>query len=755
MSDAPMSIGEHRDFCDAKSCDLTDDQLEGFIQEKINVMSLEEKVGQMTQLTLGFLLQDPFSDDPHIDKEKILEAISVYKVGSILESTFSGALTLEKWQSIVRQIQDAALVNEPCIPVLFGVDSIHGATYVKGSTLFPHNLALAASRNPQLVMQCAQVAAMETRASGVRWNFAPVLDLARNPLWPRYGETFGEDPYLVSEMGKAAICGYENSDISQVNSVATCLKHFVGYSCSDNGKDRTPASIAEIDLWEKHIPAFRKAIELGAPSVMINSASVNGVPVHASHYLLQTVLRDKLGFEGVVVSDWEDVIRLHTRHRVADSPREAVRIAVEAGIDMSMVPDNFSFCHYLIDLVKSGDIPESRIDQSVARILAFKMQLGLFDNAYPEPRAAEKFALSEYRDLALNAARQSVTLLKNENKTLPLKENTRILLAGPAANSLSALNGPWSFSWQGLDKDGYPERYQTLSQVLLNRLGNEGVVTMGSDDYDNDKNYDTRRLQQLACEVDVIILALGENAYAESPGVIDDLALAPEQQALAEAAIATGKPVVLLLAEGRPRIIRSIEPGMSAILQAYWPGSQGAEAIVDILLGKENPCGLLPYSYPRYSGDFVYYDRNFTADVQELVPGEISSDGYNPQWPFGFGLSYTQFEYSGLEIDHDVLTCRDQLEIKVSVSNVGQRSGICATDLFVSDLFASIAPSVKRLKGFQCVELEPGEVKTLIFRLTPDHLSFINSQSEPIIEPGEFKITVGPLAKNFFYKGSC
>jgi len=718
------------------------------INEIIKSMTVEEKIGQMTQLTLGYLLTEPHSGSTELDPKKFDDAINKFKVGSIIESTFSGALSLTQWRNVITKIQKFSLQTDKKIPVLFGVDSIHGANYVSGATLYPHNIAMAATRNISLMEQAAQVGAKETRASGVRWNFDPVLDLARNPLWPRFGETYGEDSYLVTEMGKAAIKGYEANDVSAHQSVATCLKHFVGYSCSDNGKDRTPASISDIELYDKHFPPFQAAIEQGAQSVMINSASLNGVPVHASYELLTKLLREKWGFKGLIVTDWEDIIRLYTRHKVAHSPRDAVKIAIEAGIDMSMVPDNFSFCQHLLDLVKTGEISEQRIDESVVRILQLKANLGLFDNPYPEESATENFGKKDYQQLALESAYQAITLLKNEESILPLKKSAKVLLAGPVSNSLSALNGPWSFSWQGRGDSNYPEHYQTLHSAFKKQLTDK-LITLSLAEFGCDSHYNHQKLQSLAQEVDYIVLALGEDSYAESPGIIDDLTLPDEQLLLAQVAIATGKPVILVLAEGRPRIIRTIEPSIKGIIQAYWSGSKSGEAIVDVLFGECNPSGKLPYSYPRFTGDIVHYDRNYTCDVQELAAGEITDQGYKPQWPFGHGLSYSQFQYSSLVVERATTNSEHIYYVSVVVTNTGNCDGMHGVDMYVSDLVASVIPSVKRLKSFTKIFIEKKESVQVHFRLGKVDLSMINQQLERVIEAGEFQVSVGQLTANF------
>ena len=721
------------------------------VRELLESMTVEQKVGQMTQVTLGVMIDKKVKDRIEFLPDKLHEAIHTYQVGSIL-NTSSRALDLDAWHEVIRVIQDEAKKNPLSIPVLYGIDSIHGATYVKGSTLFPHNLGMAATRNPELVRRAARVTAMETRAAGLRWNFDPALDLGRNPLWSRFPETFGEDSYLTSTLGVAAVTGYGEDGLGAPTSVAACMKHYLGYSDPANGKDRTPAYIPDVVLWEQHLPPFRAAVQAGAPTAMINSASINGVPVHGSKRLLTDVLRGELGFEGLVVSDWEDVIRLHTRHRVAETPREAVKMAVEAGLDMSMVPFDYSFAEHLVDLVKSGEVSEERIDRSVAIILGLKKELGLFDNPYHETEAVPNFGKPEYTELALESARESITLLENEGGVLPLSDGARVLLAGPAAANLGPLHGSWSYTWQGDDESGYSDTTETLADVFAERLGDDGVVLVAEQGFDAAGNYDTDKLKSLAEDVDAIVLALGERAYAESPGWIDDLNLPEQQKALARAAAETGKPVVLVLVEGRPRIVADIVPLVDAVLLAYQPGSRGADAIADVLFGAYNPNGVLPFSYPQFTGDIMPYDHGVLAKIQQLKPSVITYDGYKPQWPFGHGLSYTTFEYGELTLDRETLSGAETLTVSVTVTNTGQRAGKHAVDLFVSDLYASLSPAERKLRAFDKVFLEPGETTTVTFELNREDLAFVNLDLERVVEPGEFRVTVGDLSQNFRYE---
>ena len=728
------------------------------VQALLAEMSIEEKVGQMTQVTLAVLFDDEMdrsdrSRPIRLDPEKLKEAIHKYHVGSIL-NTGSRSLTVQEWHAVIKMIQDEAMKADVPIPVIYGIDAIHGVNYTKGSTLFPHNIGLGATRDPELAARLADVTAKETRASGIRWNFDPVLDIGRNPLWSRFEETFGEDSYLAGVLGSAMIRAYEKDDLSRIDAVASCMKHFLGYSDPANGKDRTPAYIADVELYEHHLPPFAAAAAAGTSTVMINSASINGMPVHGSKALLTDTLRGELGFEGLVVSDWEDVKRLHTRHRVAETPREAVLMAVEAGLDMSMVPHDFSFADHLVSLVRDGEVSEERLDRSVAIILDLKFRLGLFDNPYAEPEAVANFGLPEYEELALEAARQTITLLRNEDDVLPLSADARVLVAGPAAQNVGALHGSWSYTWQGRDEGAYPGSTLSLAEALVARAvaeeaGSNRITVLGKPAFDAPENVDTLALTRLADAADVIVLALGEHAYAESPGALDDLDLPAEQLRLADAAVATGKPVIVVLFEGRPRVLGDIPDTAAAVVQAYRPGSRGAEAVVEVLYGDHNPSGALPYSYPRYSGDITPYDRRVLADVQQLTPGKVTYGGYKPAWPFGHGLSYTEFEFSDLRLDRDAMKSGETLTATVRVANTGDRAGEKIVDLFVSDLYASLSPAHQKLRGFSRVSLEPGESVDVSFDLTTADLSFVNSALERVTEPGEFRLAIGDLTANF------
>ncbi len=711
-------------------------------------MTLEEKVGQMTQVTLGVVST---VTDGVLDLANLKKAIVDYKVGSILNVT-GHALTLNEWKKLITQIQDESKNTRLKIPVLYGLDAIHGQTYTLGSTLFPQNIALAATRNIDIVKSVAKVTAAELRASGVRWNYAPVLDCGRQPLWSRFPETYGEDVYLGKTMGATAVRAYEEDGLKNPTAVASCMKHYLGYSASRTGKDRTPIYLPEIELREYYLPQFAAAIKAGCSSIMINGSEINGIPVHSSKYLLTDVLRKELGFEGVIDTDWEDIIRLHTRHNVAPTPLDAVAMGINAGIDMSMVPNDFSFYKLLLEAVQKKMVSMDRINDAVTRILMMKMKLGLFDNPYPELAAETNFGKASYQEIALDAARESMTLLKNNNSILPLKKSSKILVAGPAAQTISGLNGAWSYTWQGKDEQWYPEDSRTILQTISNKAGAANVVTSSVKGFENSQNYDVEKLKAAAVNVDVIVLCLGENAYAESPGNTRDLALPDNQRLLAEAAIATGKPVVLILTEGRPLFITGIEPAIKAILMGYWSGKKTAEAIGDVLFGDYNPSGRLPFSYSKSMGEIVLYDRKPSEDIREIFNENVLMNGYDPLFPFGWGLSYTTFDYSDIGLSSSTLKANDKLIVKVTVRNTGTMDGKHSVELYTHDMYASITPNMKRLRAFQKIFLKAGESKELSFTIDKNDLAFVNGELKTVTEPGAFEIMIGDKKANINYE---
>ena len=721
---------------------ISDSEIDRKVTELLSKMSVEEKVGQMTQININMILKEGYSSkDGIVDKALIKKYVVDYGVGSIL-NVVPTAYSLNHWHSVIKDIQDVAMTTPNKIPVLYGIDAIHGATYTQNSTLFPHNIGMAATRNPGLVKVGAEITAKEVRASGIRWNFDPCLDVGRNPLWSRFEETFGEDVLIGRTMADALIRGYEEDGLKNPTAVASCMKHYIGYSTPASGKDRTPSYIPERQLREHYLPQFQAAVNAGTSSVMINSGEINGVPVHSSHYLLTTVLRDELGFKGLAVTDWEDVIRLEKRHRIADSQKEAVRLAVEAGIDMSMVPHDLSFFDLLVELVKEGKITKERLDLSVRRILTLKYKVGLFDSPYVESAEIANLGRPEYKKETKEVVLESITLLKNRFDVLPLSKSTKVLVGGPAAHSVSALHSCWSYLWQGNDESLYPEATKSFIEGIEAKIGKQNVIDFAPLSFDTNEKYPLGMMEYKAQNADVIILALGEKAYAESPGVINDLTLDENQLDLARAAIATGKPVVLVLVEGRPRVISSIEKEIPAIIQAYRPAETGAEAIADVLFGDYNPNGRLPYSYPRFTGDIIPYDCKKTDTWQELAPGVETLNGYNPQWPFGWGLSYSNLKYSNVKLSSDILTDITTIKASVEVTNTSKIKATHTVELYTRDHYASITPAIRKLTKFQKIELAPGETKTVTFEISKDDLSFIGLDNKRITEKGKFSVFI-------------
>jgi len=712
------------------------------VESLVSRMTLEEKVGQMTQLEIGMITTGG-GNDIHVDPAKLEKAVVKYGVGSIL-NVKDQALTVDKWREIIRDIQAASQKTRLKIPVIYGIDSIHGATYIQGGTLFPQEIGMAATWNPPLMQRAAEIAAAETRAAGIPWTFSPVLDLGRQPLWPRFYETFGEDPYLATLMGVAFVRGVEGDDISAPAHVATSLKHYMGYSFPLTGRDRTPAWIPENYLREYFLPTFAAAVKAGAHTVMVNSGEINGVPGHINHHVLTDILRTELGFKGFVVSDWEDIKKLVSIWRVAADEKEATRLAIMAGVDMSMVPSDYSFSDLLVQLVKEGKVPQSRIDEAVRYILRVKYELGLFDNP-TSPAPATNFATAEGRAASLEAARESMTLLKNDGAMLPLRKDQKILVTGPTADSLISLNNGWSYTWQGNNAALYPKDRPTILKAIKTAGGDNITYVPGTS---LDKEIDINAAVTAAREADVVVVCVGEGSYAETPGNITDLTLDEPQLKLAEAIEATGKPVVLVLVEGRPRVINRIADRARAILMAYNPGNEGGTAVADVLYGNYNPSGKLPFTYPRTPNGLITYDHK----LFETEDTSFGNAAFKPQFDFGQGLSYTTFSYSELRLGQKTIATNDSLPVNVTVTNTGARAGKEVVQLYVTDLVASLSPPGKRLKRFAKIELQPGQSRTLTFTLQPSDLYFIGSNNRPLIEPGDFEVAVGALKDRFTLK---
>jgi beta-glucosidase len=708
----------------------------GRIRSLVAAMTLREKVGQMTQLELG-MITDGSGAGIRINPDKLHKAIVEYGVGSIL-NVKDQALSVDTWRGIIAAIQTAAAGTRLKTPVIYGIDSIHGANYVRGAVLFPQPLGMAATWNPELMLDASRITAAETRAAGIPWNFSPVLDIGRQPLWPRLYETFGEDVYLDEVMAAAVVRGYQGDDASADDRVAACLKHYVGYSAPTSGHDRAPALIPEVTLREHFLPPFAAGVRAGALSVMVNSGEVNGIPGHVNGRLLKDVLRGELGFDGVVVSDWEDIKKLVTIHRVAASEKDATRDAILAGIDMSMVPQDYSFSDVLLQLAEEGTVPVSRIDEAVARILTLKVRLGLFDDALRGVRARTRVGSDESRATALEAARESIVLLKNADGVLPLPPSARVVVTGPTADSLPSLNNGWTFTWQGSEKDLYPADRATVRAALEAKFPGRTTYVRGTD---YDKEIDVAAAVSAASKADAAIVCLGEPSYAETPGNIDDLALPAAQLHLASAIAATGRPTIVVLIEGRPRLLRGADEQAKGVVLALNPGLEGGRAIADVLTGEVNPSGRLPITYPRDPNALLTYDHK-PFEEQDTSFG---FKAFHPLFEFGFGLSYTDFAYSQLDVTPKDGPLTAPTTVSVSVRNGGRRAGADVVQLFVSQQVASVTPPVKRLKRFARVVVAPGEARSVRFQLTGDDFTFIGQNGRRVAEPGVYTVMVGPL----------
>ena len=708
------------------------------VEKLLAQMTLKEKIGQMTQLEIG-MVTDGQDKAIRINPEKLHKAVGEYGVGSIL-NVKDEALSPERWHEIITAIQNEAKKSRLQIPVLYGIDSIHGPNYIVGGTLFPQPLGMAATWNPELMLRGSQISAAETRKAGIPWSFSPVLDAGRQALWSRIYETLGEDSYLGSVMGVATVRGYEGSDVSSPVHVAASLKHYMGYSLPTTGGDRSPALIPEITLREYFLPAFAAAVKAGAHTVMVNSSEINGIPGHANPYILKTILRDELGFQGLVVSDWADIEKLANVHHVAADEKDAARIAILAGIDMSMVPSDYRFSDALLQLVQEGKVPQSRIDEAVRRILYLKYELGLFDDPLRGMEAKTVVGSPESRKASLEAAHESITLLKNDNRTLPLAKSAHVLVTGPDADSLIPLDNGWSYTWQGDRPSAYPTDHATILKAIQEKIGADKVTYVPGATVD--KEIDVEKAAAAAASADAVVVCLGEWAYAETPGNIHDLTLPEAQLHLVRRLLDAKKPVILVLTEGRPRIIRPIVDPASAILMAYNPGNEGGHAIADILFGDVNPSGKLPVTYPRWPDQLFTYDhKTFEGDG----PG---SEQNAPQFEFGYGLSYTKFAYSNLQVKAD----GQKIQVAVTVENVGDRAGKEVVQLYLHKRVASITPPLKRLKRFAKVSLQPGDSRHLIFELTPEDISFIGSDNKRVVESGTFDVYVAGLQQSFEWK---
>ena len=715
------------------------------VEQLLDKMTLTEKIGQMAQLTIEpFVIADGAGGFT-LDTALLREAVVEYGVGSLLNVPLSESQPAEVWGPFIGELQRIATDETRLgIPLIYGVDQVHGGTYSLGSTLFPQQIALAATWNPAHARRMGEITAYEMRACNIPWNFAPILDLGADPRFPRQYEGFGEDPYLGSVLGRELVKGQEgdDNDVDHPERVATCLKHFLG-------KDRTPANIPWNALMEYHLPAFREALDAGAHSVMVNSGIIDNEPVHASRRILTGLLRDELGFAGVVVTDYEDLEKLHARDRLAATSKDAICLGINAGIDMAMIPIDFrGFCRDLRELVEEGAVPMERIDEAVRRILRLKFELGLFERPNTLPADYPRYGCEKHRQASYAAAAEAITLLKNDGGLLPLDPaaGRRILVCGPNAQSRRALCGGWTVTWQGHGIERHPELCKTLAEALGERFGRRNVEVIPGVSYDaHESRYDTERRDRFdeaaeaARRADVVVLCLGENSYCEKPGDLNDLALDPLQTELAERIAATGKPVVLVLSEGRPRLISKFSAKIPAIVQSYLPGPQGADAVADVLTGKVNPSGKLPYTYPAFPNSLAVYYHKY-ADEQRNTDATYKYEGdYNPEFVFGHGLSYTTFAYSRAELTYEGY----EIVIKADITNTGDRAGQEVVQLYSRDLYASLIPDVKRLRRFEKIALKPGQTRTVEFRITKEDLAFYNLENERIAEPGEFLFEIG------------
>ena len=737
-----------------------DPKIENSITTILRKMSIEEKVGQTCQITLdAILLKDSTNTlvEPHqIDHNKLNQAIIDYNVGSILNVS-NHTFSLNKWNSIIKDIQAVAQKTNHKVPVIYGVDAIHGATYIKNSTLFPQEIGLAATWNLSHAKKMAEITAYETRASGVPWNFSPVLDLGRKPIWSRFFETLGEDVYLAKTFGTAIVDGYQGNQMIDSNHVVACLKHYVGYSYPSSGRDRTPSLIPNRTMEEYYLPPFKDAVDAGALTVMVNSGEVNGIPGHANKYLLTEVLKEKWGFIGFAVSDWEDFINLHKVAQTDSTLKDAIATAINAGVDMSMVPNNpeyKNYCNLLVELVREGRVSQKRLNDAVRRIIRVKYYANLFENSHSSSDIEyPKFGSEEFKKAAYNAASESVTLLKNNNDILPLSKDKSILVLGPTANSLNCLNGAWTHTWQGIDQS-YNNSYPTIKEALEKKFKNvsffEGskMLMVNGDEADLPSK-DLSNAVRAAKSSDVAIICVGELPSTERPGDIYSLDLPIEQQFIVKEISKTGIPIILVLVEGRPKIIREIEPLSNAILQAYLPGDQGGKVIADILAGDVIPSGKLPYTYPRHNGVLMYYDHK---QSEVINANTWKNDFYNPQWDFGYGLSYSSFSYSNLKLSTNTLFSNDKLIVSVDVENTGEFKAKEVVQLYIRDHYASISPSLKKLKRFLKIELEVNETRTIEFSIGKDDLQFYGIGNNWITEDGKFSVMISNQSQDFNFK---
>ena len=727
----------------------SDPKIEAQVEQTLKKLTLEEKIGQMMELVTDLFGANDKNGVFYIDEHKTDSILSRYKIGSILNAPNTCAPTAKQWEKYIAQIQKISM-KRIGIPCVFGLDQNHGSTYTQGGTLFPQNINVAATFNREIARRSAEATAYETRAVSVPWTYSPTVDLGRDARWPRIWENFGEDCYLSSEMGKAMVYGFQGEDPNNIDQyhIATSMKHFMGYGVPWTGKDRTPAYISPADLREKHFAPFLAGLQAGALTVMVNSASVNGVPMHANKEFLTGWLKEETGWDGVLITDWADINNLYTREMVAKDKKDALRIAINAGIDMIMEPYSCDACGYLVELVKEGKIPMSRIDDACRRVLRMKYRLDLFKNPTQKLKNYPKFGGEEFAKLALEGATESMVLLKNEGNILPLQHGKKILLTGPNANQMRCLNGGWSYTWQGHRADEFAGKYNTIYEAFCNEYGKENVILNQGVTYNEKGKYWEENEPQIqgavdaAKDVDIIVACIGENSYTETPGNLTDLWLSENQRNLVKELAKTGKPVVLVLNEGRPRLIADIEPLAQGIIDILIPGNMGGDALVGLVSGKSNFSGKMPYTYPKEINSLANYDFKKSEEVGTMEGAYDYNAKITQQWGFGYGLSYTSYKYSNLKVSQSDFRHGDIIKVSVDVKNTGKVEGKESVLLFSSDLIASVVPDGRRLRAFDKVELQPGETKTVTFELKADDLAFVGWNGKWRLEEGDFKLMI-------------
>lgn len=732
----------------------SDPKIEAQVEQTLKKLTLEEKIGQMMELVTDLFGANDKNGVFYIDEHKTDSILSRYKIGSILNAPNTCAPTAKQWEKYIAQIQKISM-KRIGIPCVFGLDQNHGSTYTQGGTLFPQNINVAATFNREIARRSAEATAYETRAVSIPWTYSPTVDLGRDARWPRIWENFGEDCYLSSEMGKAMVYGFQGEDPNNIDQyhIATSMKHFMGYGVPWTGKDRTPAYISPADLREKHFAPFLAGLQAGALTVMVNSASVNGMPMHANKDILTGWLKEETGWDGVLITDWADINNLYTREMVAKDKKDALRIAINAGIDMIMEPYSCDACGYLVELVKEGKIPMSRIDDACRRVLRMKYRLDLFKNPTQKLKNYPKFGGEEFAKLALEGATESMVLLKNEklqdgNPVLPLAKGKKILLTGPNANQMRCLDGGWSYTWQGHRADEFAGKYNTIYEAFCNEYGKENVILNQGVTYNEKGKYWEENEPQIqgavaaAKDADVIVACIGENSYTETPGNLTDLWLSENQRNLVKALAQTGKPVVLVLNEGRPRLIADIEPLAQGIIDILIPGNMGGDALANLVSGKSNFSGKMPYTYPKEINSLANYDFKKSEEVGTMEGAYDYNAKITQQWGFGYGLSYTSYKYSNLKVSQSDFRHGDIIKVSVDVKNTGKVAGKESVLLFSSDLIASMVPDGRRLRAFDKVELQPGETKTMIFELKADDLAFVGWNGKWRLEEGDFKLMI-------------